>query len=159
VIIQVLQRGGLGGGQWVTSMPLLREHLRTQATGARDYRSVAPMLWDGLERRVPSAHKIEPLKAKFMLRQFVDEIKTSAHRETLIYMAYDATQHGPDAPSEELVKQAYKHLYRVLKRYEPSLGLMTAGALSPKVLEEAESTPLFFDELFLNTFDDTEEVH
>ena len=158
VIVQVLQRGGLAHQNWMAASRVIGEHIRTEVLRTRDYRWCAPLLWDAVVRQLDDAGRraVEPLKAKFMLLQFVDQMPAGAPRDLLSKAAYD--ENAMDFPSDgfEILNDAYRQLHTAVGRFRRDLGLLTDGALTPDWLAEADRSPLLYEELLFHTFLESE---
>ncbi|HYI12074.1 MAG TPA: hypothetical protein VEK57_23680 [Thermoanaerobaculia bacterium] len=83
----------------------------------------------------PEFQPVMRLKPKFMLRQFVDEMKQRESAVALRVLAYTALSADTElvsASEEELADIVYRAcvaLHDTVKRFEPSLEVMTGGAI------------------------------
>jgi hypothetical protein len=104
--------------------------LRNEAIVTDDYRRVATILW----RSFVDTRKVtaQPLKPKFMLRQFVDEIPTSKELGILISLAYGPVSQGLSYNSEMLhnLSSSYPLLHTELKNRSADLHVLTDREIS-----------------------------
>ncbi len=90
----------------------------------------------GLQQEDPGFSSVIGLKPKFMLRQFVDEMPDTEAAGSLRVLAYSpltaSTVLAAASASElaEIVYQACLSLHATVQRFEPSLTIMTDGAIA-----------------------------
>jgi hypothetical protein len=99
-----------------------------------DPRRFVPRLWEAIVAQLTAQGgdplRIQALQPRFMLRQFVDEIRNRRAR-TLLESAYEPKyDQEPDADELIALRRAYPYLHRVLRSNAGELGLMTAESLS-----------------------------
>jgi hypothetical protein len=83
---QMLRRGKI---ESATSVKMIWSMVRTRALTSADDRSLPSLLWRAyLEQENAGLAIVNVLRPKFMLRQFVDEIENTSHRDLIRVVAY-----------------------------------------------------------------------
>jgi hypothetical protein len=97
-----------------------------------DARRFAEVLWDSfLEQTMADISLLEPLKPKFMLRQFVDEIDEDESRTALRIIAYSSEPLSvSNRESFTLFQQALPFLHQQLTNHSKELEILTDGVIT-----------------------------
>jgi hypothetical protein len=126
--------------------------LQDRALTTRDYRLFSICLWD-IQRDYGAG--IDQLKARFMLKQFVDEMPRGEPRAALLTLAYghDVTADEVSKEAARLVKKAYQVLHTHVEQmsHKEDLRLLTGGVLSREAVSSFPPSFVQYHEWFFQT--------
>jgi hypothetical protein len=136
VMCQVLKRGGAEDDALEDLISEIWLRAQDDCRTVQDYRSFSSVLWEAYSS-VSNAPAL-PLKPKFMLRQFVDEMLSSDERGILISLAYSshARHHPVDRDILPRLTQAYALLHQQVLNHEADLEMLTDGAMNSAMVRE-----------------------
>lgn len=113
----------------------------------RDHREFPKWFWRACEQNLPG--HISPLRGKFMLRPFVDELPDRRKRDVLLSSAYGVRTQPPIGRAEfdEGLEPACLLLHQQLLQRGADVSVLTDDVLSPAVLEGVTSPLEFYTKL------------
>ena len=133
---QLVRRANLGSDQGRAFKSVVWQLMQSRIRTLQDYRRVPPILWETCASRL--GPNIDPLKPKFMLRAFVDELGPSKELGALLSLAF-GSQEQPrpdDAIALHLISDALGRLHKVLKDHPDDIGVLTGGTISKKSIRK-----------------------
>jgi len=129
IMLQMLRKANIADD---TSVRLIWSLVRTKAILARDKWAFPRVLWESYKEKANvDDSMISLLRPKFMLRQFVDEIENSAHRDVLRALAYGSGNGSGAFPKEtfNMFNLALVSLHKELLQQSSFVDHMTDGTL------------------------------
>jgi hypothetical protein len=129
IMLQMLRKANTAND---TSVRLIWSLARTKALLARDKWAFPRVLWESYKERVDLDDSMASvLRPKFMLRQFVDEIENSAHRDVLRALAYGGGNGSGEFTKEtfNMFNSALDSLHKELLQQSSSVDHMTDRTL------------------------------
>jgi len=159
---QICLRGGIADAPQCESVVVeVWESVRDKwaedmALTVRDHREFSRWFWEACSQHFPG--DIAPLKVKFMLRPFVDELPSQPERDALLTRVYgDRTRpRTDDRALDDLLEPACDLLHQQLLQHAPDLDVLTDGEMPRESLEGITSPFEFYVGLLFPRRDTTD---
>lgn len=144
VILQILRRRGIAISGFARELVKIAVGLQDGARTLQDPLGFPALFWQVCTGE--GGGEVEPLKAKFMLRLFVDELPASEARGVL-RLHYGSLGEAPadDRERLRLLALAYPHLHHEVLRHRKDLEVLTDGVLSPELLDNLKPPFAIYD--------------
>lgn len=148
---QLFQRAGITDDQIKAQLFAVLLTFRAELRTLSNYKGFSKSLWAACVSQAGA--DVPALKPKFMLRQFVDEIKAKESRDLLRALAYGLSD-GFASDAEEaarLLEDAYAHLHNAVLDHCEDLNILTDGTLQPETISKLRKPFLEYQNwLFMN---------
>jgi hypothetical protein len=134
LLVQIFERSGVSAGDYEEKTDAILEVLRDKVLQLQDYRYYPESFWRACAVETAGVNHLAPLKHKFMIRPFVDEITSPLERDALLTRAYRSNGRRPaDDEFEAVIDNACTLLHQVMQGAE-HVSILTGGVFTPELL-------------------------
>lgn len=144
VLRQIWHRAGKRDEHMASAASSFLTSLWDKSLPIRDERYLPKVLWQSAGNVVAAGTF---LKAKFMLRPFIDELPDCEERGALRVFYSLNSNHSPPGELLDLLQPAYGKLHREVWRRRRKLSVLTDGAITPEMVQHFTASSDTYEQL------------